>query len=80
MRGKAEAARGQAVPGTFIDPMLAQALVSLAVSVTGGISSGLILDFLRARLKAKGKDTPVEIVERKLPGGDRVLIARAKAE
>ena len=79
LRGKAQAARGQAPPGAFPDPMLAQALVSLAVSVTGGITTGLVLDFLRARLKAKGRDTPLEIVERELPSGERVLIARAKA-
>src|SRR3712207_1655688 len=70
LRTKAEADRGQAAPGTFLDPMLAQGLVSLAVSVTGGITIGLVLDFLRARLKAKDKDTPVEIVERELPGGE----------
>jgi hypothetical protein len=59
--------------------MLAQGLVSLAVSLTSGITTGLVLDFLRARLKAESKDTPIELVERELPTGERVLIARAKA-
>jgi hypothetical protein len=79
LRGKAEADRGRAAPGTF-DPVLTAALVSLAVSVAGSVTSGLVLDFLRARLKAKGegRDTPLEIVERELPSGERVLVARAK--
>jgi hypothetical protein len=79
LRGKAEAGRGRPAPGTFLDPMLAQGLVSLAVSLTGGITTGLVLDFLRARLKAESKDTPVELVEHELPDGERILIARAKA-
>ena len=78
LRAKAEAARGHAAPGTF-DPTLATALVSLAVSVTGSVTTGLVLDFLRAKLKAKGQDTPVELLERELPAGERVLVARAKA-
>ena len=76
LREKAEAKRGQATPGTF-DPTLAQTLVTLAVSVAGSITSGLVLELIKARLKAKGKEeTPVEIEQRELPTGERILITR----
>jgi hypothetical protein len=77
LRAKAEAKRKRTAPGTFLDPMLAQGLVSFAVSVAGGLTTNLILDFIRARLKAKGNESmPVEIEQRELPTGERLLITR----
>ena len=77
LREKAEARREQAAPGTFLDPLMAQGLVSLAVSTAGGLTTNLILDFIRARLKTKGKEeTPIEIEQRELPTGERILITR----
>jgi hypothetical protein len=71
---QATATRGEAEAGSFLDPMLAQGLVTLAVSVTASITSGLVLEFVKARLQAKGKTVPVVVEQRELPSGERVLI------
>jgi hypothetical protein len=81
LRAKAEAASIRTPPGGFIDPVLAQGLVSLAISVVGGLTTNLILDFIRARLKAEGKkDAAVEVEQRELPTGERLLIVRASGK
>jgi hypothetical protein len=75
--GRAEAKLGHAAPGDFIDPTLAAALVSFAVSVAGGLTKDLLLDFIRAKLPKKdGKAPVVEIEQRELPSGERLMIAR----
>jgi hypothetical protein len=77
LRSKAAANHERPALGTLLDPLLAHGLVSLAVSVAGGLTTNLILDFLRGRLKAKGQENPaVEIEQRELPTGERLLIAR----
>jgi|SRR3954470_12260168 hypothetical protein len=78
LHAKAEASYRRPAHGTFHDSTLVQILLDYTVSVGGGITTGLVLDLILRRLTAKGKDTPVEIIERELPGGERVLFARPK--
>jgi hypothetical protein len=37
----------------------------------------LVLDFIRARLKDRGKDAAFEVEQRELPTGERILVVRA---
>jgi len=80
LRARAEARQQPEAAGAFVDPLLAQGLISFAVSVSGGLTCNLILDFIRARLKARNKDAAVQVERRTLPTGEVLRAVRTDKE
>ena len=76
-RSLAEAQTSQTPPATFVDPLVAQGVISFAVTVTGGLTMNLLLDMIRDRVRAKGIPSDISGEERKSPAGDQILIVKA---